>query len=246
MRRGRWSKQGARAALTLKIALALALVLRPAEVCAGTMTGGATEWTQIANNIQLAIQLQQQIMMQANMVKQLIEMRKMTKKEDRMAAAAQIFGSFQQIMMSNAAIAFAGVSTAVQWRKTHPGAQTPQVAGYGTLDEAYVALDQGMHDAADKALQALDVQADATTQDQQILQQLQQRAGSASGQMQATQASNEILLELVRQMNLLRQLVGIQARMETIGVSEEAQRRLYKGASRNQPGAYTGKYRGAL
>ena len=58
--------------------LVAALASMPAPGRAGTMTGASTEWTQIANNVQLVLQYVQQIIDYAMQIQHLVELSKMT------------------------------------------------------------------------------------------------------------------------------------------------------------------------
>lgn len=224
--------------------LVLALASTPTSTRAGTWTGGASEWTQIANNIQLVLQYVQQVMMVINLAKQVAMMIKMVATSPSDAGA--IVTGFSSILGTAQQFVFTGKSLTEQWKKTHPGEQTPEVKGYGSIEDAYDAIDRDLHAAAQQSLQALDIHISprSVSQDEQIISKLRQKMESAEGQMQAQQATNELLLEVIRQLSLIRQVNIVQARMVSVGLSDEAQRRLYRSKVVERDYAYRGLYRG--
>lgn len=236
----------------LAVVLASSLMVTSSTTHAGTWTGGASEWTQIANNIQLVLQYVQQIMMVVNLAKQVAMMVKMTAKANSPQEAFAVMSGMHQIFGTVGQIVFQGRSLTDQWKQSHPGLKTPDVPaqaggqGYGSIEEAYDAIDKNLHAAAERSLKALDVHLDPNNvrQDEQLLEQLKNKAESAEGQMQATQATNALLLEVIRQLNLIRQVNVIQAQMVTLAASDEAQRRMYVSAVRQRDYAYRGLYRG--
>lgn len=230
----------------LALVLATALLGTPASGRAGTWTGGSSEWTQIANNIQLVLQYVQQVMMVANLAKQVAMMVIQTKRANSSAEAFAVMNGMHQIFGTAAQFVFQGRSLTEQWKETHPGEQPPEVKGYGSIEQAYDAIDKNLHAAAERSLRALDVHIspNAVNQDKQLLEQLKQKAESAEGQMQATQATNALLLEVIRQLQLIRQVNIVQAQMVTLEASDEAQRRLYRSAVHERDYAYQGLYRG--
>lgn len=226
--------------------LAAALGATPASSRAGTWTGGASEWTQISNNIQLVLQYIQQVMMVVQLAKQVAMMIIMTKRAKSPAEAFAVMSGMHQIFGTAAGFVFQGRALTQQWKDTHPGEKTPDVPGYGSIEQAYDAIDQNLHAAAERSLKALDVHVDpnGVNQDKQILEQLKNKAESAEGQMQAQQATNALLMEVIRQLMLIRQVNVIQAQMVTLAASDDAQRRLYRSATQQRDYAYQGLFRG--
>ncbi|MFM2415300.1 MAG: hypothetical protein RL385_23 [Pseudomonadota bacterium] len=229
------------------LTVAVAVASTPVRGRAGAIAGGASEWTQVANNIQLVMQLINQIMMVKRLINQVKMMAKMTK-SGKLLAAISVFQGFSSILANSAVLAFAGVKAVKEWQKTHPGEKAPDAAGYETIDKAYVAMDRDLHATAQRGLAVLDIQTDksAMEDDQNIMEELKDKMETAEGQMQAQQAANEILLELVRQLNLLRQVLLVQSRLVAATSAEEAQRRMYARENRGDFFKYTGKYRGKV
>jgi P-type conjugative transfer protein TrbJ len=227
--------------------LVLALLGAPAAGRAGTFTGGATEWTQISNNVQLTMQLVQQVMMVAQLIRQVKMMVVMTKRSRSPAEALAIMNGFHSILGAAANFVFVGKNLTDQWKRTHPGEQTPEIQGYGSIEHAYDSIDKDLRGAAEQSLKTLDVHLDPKNvrQDQQIAEQLKAKMETAAGQMQAQQATNELLLEIIRQLGLIRQVNIVQARMTAVGLSDEAQRRLYRSAVIQRDYEYRGLYIGS-
>lgn len=221
-----------------------AVVTVPAGGRAGTLTGGATEVTQIMNNVQLMLQLSQQIVMVVRLIQQCRMMKRATDSFSSQTEAGAIAQSFISIFGQFSQAAFVGRSLSEQWRATHPGAQEPEAAGYKSVSKAYDAIDRDLHTAAATSLKALDVHVDPKTgaSERQIFEALKLKMLSAQGQMQATQVTNELLLEVIRQFHLLRQVTVVQARMQAVGFSDEAQRRLYRSSVVDRDYKYRGKY----
>jgi len=236
-------KKGARALLV--VVLSVTLSAAPMSARAGTWTGGATEWTQISNNIQLiqhGITLISQAMalwQQVKYWKQTLETFKSP--QDAMA----ILNGFQGILATLQGILFAGESLAVRWRQTHPGAELPEAKGY-TDDQAYKRIDQGVNRAVERALEVLDAQGnsvDGWPKDRTIFANLEAKMGTVNGQMQAAQVANELLLEIIRQLHLLRQVQMAHASMMGEFASAESQRRLYRERIIERDHGYTGRFR---
>lgn len=226
-------------------ALTVSLLWTPAPSRAGTLTGGATEWTQIANNIQLVLQYVQQITDYALQIQHMNELSKMTNLFHDPRNALLIMSMFTQLASGLNNLVFSGKSLAVQWQRSHPGEVEPEAAGYQSITKAYEAIDRDLNRAAEQSLKDLDIYVDPTNvnKEQQILQGLQSKMQTADGQARLAQVSNELLFEIIRQLQQLRQVLQVQARMTAEGISAESQQRMYKRQQKARDYQYHGRYR---
>lgn len=222
-------------------ACALTAATLPLRVHAGTMTGGASEWTQVMNNVALLQQI-------VHAIRAVIQLKRQVEYMGKQVAdfgsgspnnARAILYGFQSVLGQTQAILFAGQSLKTQWELTHPGRVSPDQRGL-TDAEAYRRIDQSVQASVVKTLCVLDVQSE--TDERRIFESLQVKMESASGQLQAQKAGNELLLEIIRQLMALRAVVAAHANMMGEFVGADAQRRQYEDAIRERE-RYQGKYR---
>ncbi|HEX5656748.1 MAG TPA: hypothetical protein VFX59_06115 [Polyangiales bacterium] len=225
-----------------------ALAAVPVSVRAGTMTGGASEWTQVMNNVALlqqiihairaVVQLKRQVEYMAKSVKDFASGRGYNV-DQILNGFDSILGQTQGVLSQSRGLVFAGESIFQQWKQLHPGQITPDKLDQVGPD-SYRALDQGIQHSVEKAKKTLDLH--NKTDDAAVFAQLKTRIGSVEGQLQATKAGNEILLDILRVLLSLKQIAIAQANVMGEDVSSAAQRRQFDDAL-HERGKYTGKYR---
>jgi type IV secretion system protein TrbJ len=172
---------------------------------AGVIAGLATEWTQIANNIelinsniQLVRQLQQQIQMYADMVR-----------NTRMLPE-QIFGAIEQditrlagIVQTGRALAYSMGNLDGEFRIRFPGYQRTT----GTWFRDYQNWTETGLDTMLGALRAAGLQGAQLQSEQSILASLRRMASSTSGRLEALQVVGDIAEQQTQQMMKLRQIM---------------------------------------
>lgn len=204
--------------LALAIAVALPLASIP-TAHAGGATGGATEVTQILNNIELVSiymteieQLAQQLSMLENMVTNTnsLPIQAWSGIDNRLTA------------LVNAIAAVNGVVNATEGAL----AQVEQQFGNGDLLDAYEtrlrAWTQGLNRQIGTALEQMGMNANRFSSTQQALAQIQAASQSATGRMQVLQAGNQIAGLMVNEMQSLHStmIAAEQARLNAVAIQE--------------------------
>jgi P-type conjugative transfer protein TrbJ len=178
------------------------LVLQPAN--AG-ITGFATEWTQLANNLQLVNsyirqgeELRQKILMVADMAK------------NSMNLSTQVFGPIMQDISRLAGIVQAGRALAYSMANLD-GEFRSRFRGYGYKAREwfrdYRTWSETSLDTTLGTLRAAGLQGAQLESEQAVLDQLRGMAQSSEGRMKALQVSNQLLEQQVQQLMKLRQLI---------------------------------------
>jgi P-type conjugative transfer protein TrbJ len=241
-------RAGKRAMATALVVLVATMVPAPVPVRAGTWTGASTEWTQISNNIQLlqhTISLIQTVM---NLKRQVEYMARNAKNIDSPESFLRTMGSVGGLINQMRGILFASESIVDRWKQTHPGHKDLEQY-YSTPADAYTKIDESTRQAVQRSMEVLDLQAnsvDGWPQDRTILAELKDKAQTVSGQLQAAKVTNDLLIEVVRQLHLLRGVQIAHAEMMGYHISGETQRRQFEDKhmrSRALDG-YSGRYRG--
>lgn len=176
---------------------------RPAE--AGIIGGFATEWTQIANNVQLITtyirqgeELRQKILMVADMAKQATEL------------PMQIFGpimaeisNLHSVVQNGRALAYSMANLDAEFRNRFTGYGYAGNAWYLKYrDWAQTSLDSSLG-----ALKAANIQASQMNSEEAILRQLRTMSSSSDGRLKAIQVANQINEQMIQQMMKLRQIM---------------------------------------
>lgn len=216
----------------------------PIEARAGTMTGGASEWTQIMNNVALLQQVVHAIRMVVALKKQIEYWKQSVAQLKSPQDALNIFRGFENLLSSTQRIIFAGQSLKDRWEQLHPGRVDPK-ANDTTDEEAYRRIDESVRKAVDKTLSILDVQSvgsNGAAKDKQVFEKLQTKMQAINGQVEAIMMGNELLLEILRQLHRLRDVVTAHANMMGEAVSAESQRRQYDDAIRERDWTYSGSF----
>ena len=187
-------------AFTCLLCLAVVPMLR-----AQFLGGFATELTQIANNVQLVssyirmgLQLQQELLMVADMIKQ------------GNILPSQVFGSvladsakLNSVVQNGQAIAYS--------MQNLDAAFNSRFSGYGYVGNSwylkYRAWSQTSLDSTLGALKAANMQASQMNSEEALLQQLRAMSVSADGRMKAIEVGNQINEQMVQQMMKLREIM---------------------------------------
>ena len=172
---------------------------------AGVVGGFATEWTQLANNLQLVNkyirqgeELRQKILMVADMARNTANL------------PAQIFGPIMAdigrlagVVQNGRALAYSMANLDAEFRN--------RFRGYGynarTWFRDYRDWSQTSLDTTLGTLRAAGLQGDQLASEQAVLDGLRRMAESSDGRMKALQVSNQIMEQQVQQLMKLRQLV---------------------------------------
>ena len=195
--------------------------------------GGATEWTQIANNSQLASQYAKQLQqyaLQAQQYQQQIQQyvnqyqayENMLKNIGQLPQAqwdqfSQSVIGLKQSLAFGQGLAFTASSYNTDFNNLFPGYDKyVSDSKNGSLDfeKTYKQLGDTTRDTVNGALQALNLRAEDMQTDEGTMRQLQALSTSAAGQKAAIQAANEIALHQSHQLKKLEQTMMIQANMQ--------------------------------
>lgn len=193
-------------------AVALVLAISPNAHATG-LIAGATEWTQIANNIelmmagvteaeQLATQYQQYSTQMQNLKQLTGGGPAMSGLFRDMAQNQQMFKRLATLVESGQRIAYSLESADSAFKRRYPG--------YGNMHKGYGAMAKDLSDntlgAINTAVAAVGLQADQIDSESEMVGELSRLSGSADGQLAATQAGNQISTAMVGQMQKMRQL----------------------------------------
>jgi P-type conjugative transfer protein TrbJ len=172
---------------------------------AGVLGGFATEWTQLANNLQLVNtyirqgeQLRQEIMMVLDMAK------------NTNPVSGQVFGPIGTDIARLASIVQGGRALAYSMANLDAEFRT-RFRGWGynsrTWYSDYRTWSQTSLDTTLGTLRAAGLQGQQLQSEQAVLDRLRVMAQSSDGRMQALQVGNQIAEQQVQQMMKLRQLM---------------------------------------
>jgi P-type conjugative transfer protein TrbJ len=172
---------------------------------AGIVGGFATEWTQLANNLQLinnyirqGEELRQKILMVADMARNTANL------------PAQVFGPIMAdisrlsgVVQNGRALAYSMANLDAEFRN--------RFRGYGytarTWFRDYKEWSQTSLDTTYGTLRAAGLQGEQLASEQAVLDGLRRMAESSDGRMKALQVSNQIMEQQVQQLMKLRQLI---------------------------------------
>lgn len=192
----------------------LSLALHGVAVAGGAVAG-ATEITQIANNVQLAAsyaEQAQQTITQINQYRAMLQnLQQMTPSALLDQAAQQLFTDqkmystfkkLQTVVIDGQKVAYTAANLDQQFKNLHPG------YGNGGTDFArqFKNLSDSTLGAVRNATALVTAHSENFASEQGMMQELASKSQSAQGQMQALQAGNQVGLAMVGQMQQMRQL----------------------------------------
>lgn len=190
---------------------------------------GATEFTQIANNIQLLAQYQEQLQQtvhQFNQYRMMLQnLEKMTPSQllDERAAMlwnsqnmVEAFRNLQTVVVNGQRISYTSQNQEQMFKKVHTGYSSP-------FDpNAYRNWSDNTHSSILNALAVANVQSEAMSGERAMVQELQSRSRTANGQLAALQAGNDVGIAMVGQMQQLRQLQIAQMKAQATFQAQQA------------------------
>lgn len=175
---------------------------------------GATEFTQIANNVELMLSFGEQVQQtlhQFNMYQKMLQNLKQNTPSSLLNQQAlnlwnntnmtQTFRNLRTLVVNGQKMSYSLSTQDDMFKRLHPG--------YGTTfnsKNSYQDWSNDTHAAVQNALAVSGVQADSIESEQEMVRELQARSQSADGQLRALQAGNDIGVAMVGQMQQLRQL----------------------------------------
>jgi P-type conjugative transfer protein TrbJ len=192
-----------------------------AAFAAGANAGaviGATEPTQILNNIQLVMsyaQQAQQTVTQINQYETMLRNLQNLNPNALVNGQAQVLwnnANMNQAFMNLQTVVVNGQSTAYTlqnqnqlFQQAHPNYFSGN-ASASNLNSQYSAWSANTQNAIQNSLNLVGAHASNFANEQQLIQQLQTRSQTATGQLQVLQAGNDVGVAMVGQMQELRQL----------------------------------------
>jgi P-type conjugative transfer protein TrbJ len=196
---------------------------------AGAITGGATEWTQIANNVQLVMQYSKQIEQYATQLRQwtLQIQQYQNMVQNTLNIPAQVWGAIENDLMGVAsivqqgqALAYSASNIADQFENTFKGFKFT-----GTdFKKEYRDLSRKTLDTLKGSLLAANLQSSQFVTEEMTLKQLRTMSQSATGQMQAIQVGSQIAEQQVQQLQKLRQLMMAQLNQQNTYLAAQEQK----------------------
>lgn len=216
------------------------------RVQAGVLGGFATEWTQLANNLQLVNsyirqgeQLRQEILMVLDMAKHTAQVPFQT-----FGPIMSDIAALHSIVQNGRALAYSMANLDSEFRTRFRGWGYNANAWYTQYrDWSQTSLDSTLG-----ALKAAGLQGQQLTSEQAVLNRLRDMAQSSDGRLKALQIANQISEQQVQQLMKLRQLVladlqskqAFQAvQLQKQASAEAAEERLFqRGAIGGDPRRY--------
>lgn len=202
----------------LLITLIVIMTATPALAGGGGITGGATEWTQLANNAELGAilgreveQIAQQVEMIRNQINQYQEMLK-----QGAALPNSVWRSVENDLTSlrKAVQTTSGMYSSLGnlgqvFRQTNPGIETRSSRGL-TYEEWYKKQSEAYNNDLEATLKGISISSTQIEQDAAFIKLLQGQNRSAIGQMQALQVGNDIAAETAQQLLKLQEAINRQ------------------------------------
>lgn len=183
---------------------------------------GATEFTQIANNIQLGAQYVEQVQQTIHQLNQyqamLQNLRQLTPSALLNEAAqklwanqgmSQTFRDLQKIVVGGQQLSYSLSSVESSFKQLYPGYGNVQNFGKSYRDWSNNTLN-----SVKNALSLITAHSENFSSEQGMMKELSSKSQTASGQMEVLQAGNQIGVAMVGQMQQLRQLQMAQIRSQ--------------------------------
>jgi P-type conjugative transfer protein TrbJ len=186
------------------VAVMAAETVNPVPAYAGVPGLFATEFTQILNYVELAGQLEQQVLMVENQLNQLLDMAKhgITITDQLFGTVASDITNLNKIVQTGQSLSYTMSNLDSSFQLRFPG-YSPST-NYG---QSYQTWSQTSLDSTLGALNAAGLQNSQFNSDEALLQTLQGQSQSAVGRMQAIEVGNQIAENQAEQLMKLRQLM---------------------------------------
>ena len=186
-----------------------------------------TEWTQIANNIQLASQYAEQVRHTINQVEQLRWQMQNTKN----LAQGEWGNTFDQLNKLNElarrgdSIAFSSGDLIGDMNQKYKGYDNWQrQISPQEYEQNYKQLSQSLGDTASASLQVANGIYQQKEEDERLLNTLEQQSQGASGRMEAIQAGNQLSAQVVRHLQKIETLLSSQIQMTAAFMQTEVEK----------------------
>lgn len=199
----------------------------------GPAAGGATEWTQIANNLELGSQYAKQVQQYQQQVQQYVN--QYQSYEAMLRNIGQLpdaqWNDFQSsvnglrnIMNQAGRISYVSSSLDSQFSGLYKGySQYLNEANGGSLQpsQVYQEISEETRQTVNGSLKALNLSQTDLEDDVATMRQLQALSTSAAGQKAAIQAANEIALHQTAQLKRMHQTLLVQSQAQMKAVTAE-------------------------
>lgn len=192
----------------------------------GGLTGGATEFTQLANNSELAAQVGQlstQINNQIKMINDLIT-NTLTMPDQLFRDVKQVYGSVKSIINKTQGLAYnlSNIDDEMK-RRFKSYADLSKLNSIEDFSSEYRKVVETQTETVRTTMEAIGVSSEELVKDDtSALKELQKKASSAEGRNELIQGTNQLLGFLAEDAMKLRQLQMMQAQMT--GTAYEAER----------------------
>lgn len=223
--------------LALSLSVPLSAILFPTGSRAMGLIAGATEFTQIANNIELIMQYATQVQQYAtqleNLQNDIEQLNTMMKNLESLPSGAwnhfiNQMVNLKNIVQQSEAITFAASNLDSQFNAMYPGyagyeAFAAQQLGQRTtsFSDHYKKINRSMRDNINGQLKSLKLQMDDFNTDASTIATLQNQSRNADGNLKVLQAANEIALHQTEENKKLRWTLMTQANTQAAWVSAQ-------------------------
>lgn len=207
--------------------LLVSVFLLPTVSQSGVAAGGASEWTQILNNVQLLkIAIADAMNVNTNIQKKILMLQNLkrlpaTIKRDVKADLERL----AKTVTLGRALSYGSGRADSAYREAYGGYDarlvSPSSIPAGTLEEEYRAWSQTNHDTVRSALRAANMNADQFYDEDAAVRAIDRQMSTATGQLQALQAGGRIAQLQIEQMQKLRQLVQTQVRLQSADLASD-------------------------
>ncbi|MYI70898.1 MAG: P-type conjugative transfer protein TrbJ [Boseongicola sp. SB0673_bin_14] len=231
-RRTRPDVRGSRAARALVLAASLALA--PVAAVAGGVAGMATEWTQLANNVELGkiIGLEsrslhvatQSLSVETRQLQTELQALEIMRRNVLKLPASHMNNALEQVLRLRRIAGQAG-AIAVDGRRMddflRSGLVTDSLYERSGLDRANLAAryddwNSQWNSSMETNLRQTGLTLEDVGTEARLIDQIQSRMGTEEGQMQVLQGGNLMAASMARQLNDLRRLTATQAEQNSI------------------------------
>lgn len=197
-----------------------------------------TEWTQLANKVQLVQQVQtamQQLQTQLHQYQNMVTNTLNLPNQIWGNTMADI-GKLNALLQQSQALSYSAGNLDGQFAQqygTYPSYLSRQMNGTDWQNK-YNQWSQQTSDNALYTLKAISLQSTQMSDEDAVMQQLQTMSQSAQGRMQALQVGNMMAAQAVRQIQKLRQLMMLQLQMQANYLATQQDRQSAEDAAARQ------------
>lgn len=188
------------------VAVILAMALAPLPASAGGMFLGATEITQLANHLELANQLIQQVQMVRTQIQQYQDMllHGLTIQNQTFGPIMADLQQLGQTIQGGQALAYSMANLDAQFQQRFPGYQQPGGVPYS---QQYQQWSRTVLDTTLGTLRAIGLHGQQLQNEQAVVNSLRAMSQNAQGRMEAIEVGNQISEQQVEQLQKLRELM---------------------------------------